>query len=66
MGRHGERAAEAGHSPRASTLLALWRQIAGRYADLAGVAAWGRERRLPLFIGEFGAFSAADPVSRAR
>ena len=35
-------------------------------ADLAGVAAWGRERRLPLFIGEFGAFSAADMASRAR
>ncbi|GHF95264.1 MULTISPECIES: glycoside hydrolase family 5 protein [Amycolatopsis] len=35
-------------------------------ADLAGVAAWGRERRLPLFIGEFGAFSAADTISRAR
>lgn len=35
-------------------------------ADLAEVAAWGRERRLPLFIGEFGAFSAADMASRAR
>ncbi|WP_206796531.1 glycoside hydrolase family 5 protein [Amycolatopsis sp. MtRt-6] len=35
-------------------------------ADLAKVAAWGRDRRLPIFIGEFGAFSAADMVSRAR
>ncbi|WP_086840023.1 glycoside hydrolase family 5 protein [Amycolatopsis kentuckyensis] len=35
-------------------------------ADLAEVAAWGQERRLPVFIGEFGAFSAADTGSRAR
>lgn len=34
--------------------------------DLAAVAAWGREHRLPLFIGEFGAFSRADMASRAR
>ncbi|MEV4050082.1 glycoside hydrolase family 5 protein [Amycolatopsis sp. NPDC049688] len=34
--------------------------------DLAEVAAWGRERGLPVFIGEFGAFSAADMASRAR
>lgn len=34
--------------------------------DLAEVAAWGREQRLPLFIGEFGAFGGADMSSRAR
>lgn len=34
--------------------------------DLAKVAAWGREHRLPLFIGEFGAFSRAAMDSRAR
>ncbi|MEV7099749.1 glycoside hydrolase family 5 protein [Amycolatopsis sp. NPDC051045] len=34
--------------------------------DLAKVAAWGRKQRLPLFIGEFGAFSEADMSSRAR
>lgn len=35
-------------------------------ADLAAVASWGRDRRLPLFVGEFGAFSGADLPSRAR
>ncbi|WP_051736226.1 glycoside hydrolase family 5 protein [Amycolatopsis rifamycinica] len=35
-------------------------------ADLAGAAAWGRARRLPLFIGEFGAYAEADMLSRAR
>jgi endoglucanase len=34
--------------------------------DLAKVAAWGRDQRLPVFIGEFGAFSGADMFSRAR
>lgn len=34
--------------------------------DLAKVAAWGRAQRLPLFLGEFGAFSRADMISRAR
>ncbi|WP_103338896.1 glycoside hydrolase family 5 protein [Amycolatopsis sp. CA-126428] len=34
--------------------------------DPAKVASCGREHRLPVFIGEFGVFSAADMVSRAR
>ncbi|MET8846912.1 glycoside hydrolase family 5 protein [Amycolatopsis sp. NPDC004625] len=34
--------------------------------DLAQVAAWGRDHGRPVFIGEFGAFSAADMDSRAR
>jgi len=34
--------------------------------DLAKVAAWGREHRIPLFVGEFGAFSGADMASRTR
>jgi endoglucanase len=34
--------------------------------DLAKVAAWGRDRRIPLFVGEFGAFSRAGMASRAR
>ncbi len=33
---------------------------------LTKAAAWGRDHRLPLFIGEFGAFSRADMDSRAR
>ena len=36
------------------------------HADLAKVADWGREHRIPLFVGEFGAFSRADLPSRAR
>lgn len=34
--------------------------------DLARVAEWGRDRGLPVFLGEFGAFSAAGMASRAR
>ncbi|OXM66948.1 glycoside hydrolase family 5 protein [Amycolatopsis vastitatis] len=34
--------------------------------ELAEVAAWSRDRRIPLFVGEFGAFSGADMASRAR
>ncbi|ONK11104.1 glycoside hydrolase family 5 protein [Streptomyces sp. MP131-18] len=47
----------------------MWGEPADENAvrdDLAEVAAWGRQQRLPLFIGEFGAFSRADMVSRAR
>jgi endoglucanase len=34
--------------------------------DFAKAAAWGRKNRRPLFLGEFGAYSAADMDSRAR
>lgn len=34
--------------------------------DLAMVAEWGREHRIPVFVGEFGAFAGAEMPSRAR
>jgi endoglucanase len=34
--------------------------------DFARAAAWAREHRRPLYVGEFGAYSAADTGSRAR
>jgi endoglucanase len=35
-------------------------------ADLAKAAAWAREHRRQLFVGEFGAYDAADAASRVR
>src|SRR5262249_7928843 len=34
--------------------------------DFAKAAAWSKEQRRPLYLGEFGAYSAADLESRAR
>ena len=34
--------------------------------DFDKAAAWGKTHNRPIFLGEFGAFSAADMDSRAR
>ena len=34
--------------------------------DFEEAAAWSKKNRRPLFLGEFGAYSAADMNSRAR
>jgi endoglucanase len=44
-----------------------WGQPAQRAAlerDLERAAAWGRQHRRPLYVGEFGAYQAADLASR--
>ena len=35
-------------------------------ADLEAAAAWARERGVPLYVGEFGTYDAADDASRVR
>jgi endoglucanase len=41
-------------------------EIAALDKDFAKAAAWARKNDRPLFLGEFGAYSAADMESRAR
>ena len=41
-------------------------QVAAVRKDFDKAAAWGKEHNRPLYLGEFGAFDAADLESRAR
>ena len=34
--------------------------------DLDGVAAWGRDHKRPVYVGEFGSYQKADMASRLR
>ena len=41
-------------------------QLAALQKDLDKAAAWGKENKRPLYLGEFGAYSKADMDSRAK
>ena len=60
----------AGWLPGADAWLgATWGTAADRAAvtaDLSEAVAWARERRVPLYVGEFGVLAAADRASRLR
>jgi endoglucanase len=51
---------------RGKTWTASTEELTRLRADFDKAAAWGKRHNLPIFLGEFGAYSAADMDSRAR
>jgi endoglucanase len=49
-----------------TTWTATPQQLQALRGDFEKAAAWGREKKRPLYLGEFGAYSRADMESRAR